>query len=80
MKETKSVTKDPICGMDVDEATALNAENDGQTFYFCSEYCRQKFLSAPTGLKPGAESGSNTDKTAVNEDLISAGVAVRSRL
>ncbi|MGB7770057.1 MAG: heavy metal translocating P-type ATPase [Verrucomicrobiia bacterium] len=34
---------DPICGMTVDEASALRAERDGQTYYFCSEHCRQKF-------------------------------------
>src|ERR1035437_7706753 len=36
---------DPICGMTVDEATALHAERGGQTFYFCSEHCRKKFLA-----------------------------------
>ena len=45
MKESKSVTQDPICGMTVDEATALSAERDRQTFYFCSEHCRKKFLA-----------------------------------
>src|SRR5262245_4212434 len=39
------MAKDPICGMTVDESTSLRAERDGQTFYFCSEYCRQKFLA-----------------------------------
>lgn len=39
------MTKDPICGMKVDEATALSAERDGQTFFFCSEHCREKFLA-----------------------------------
>jgi len=52
MKESKSVTKDPICGMTVDEATALHAERDGKTFFFCSDSCRKKFLSAPAGAKP----------------------------
>ena len=52
MKESKSVTKDPICGMTVDEATALHVERDGTTFYFCSDNCRQKFLSLPAGAKP----------------------------
>src|SRR5688500_768426 len=41
------MTKDPICGMTVDEASALSAERDGQKFYFCSDYCRKKFLSPP---------------------------------
>src|SRR4030042_6788131 len=42
---------DPICGMTVDEASALCAERDGQTFYFCSDHCRQKFLSTPATPK-----------------------------
>lgn len=41
MKETASVTKDPICGMTVDKATAIHIERDGETFYFCSDHCRQ---------------------------------------
>ena len=52
MKESKSVTKDPICGMTVDEAIALHAERDGKTFFFCSDSCRKKFLSAPAVAKP----------------------------
>lgn len=36
---------DPICGMTVDEATARSVELNSQTFYFCSEHCRQKFLA-----------------------------------
>jgi Cu+-exporting ATPase len=57
MKKAKSLTKDPICGMTVDEATALHAERDGKTFYFCSDHCRQKFLSTPAGAKPEGKSG-----------------------
>ncbi len=52
MKESKSMTRDPICGMTVDEATALHVEPDGKTFYFRSDHCRQKFLSTPAGTKP----------------------------
>jgi Cu+-exporting ATPase len=40
------MAKDPICGMAVDESSPLRAERGGQTFYFCSDNCRQKFLSA----------------------------------
>jgi Cu+-exporting ATPase len=57
MKESKSVAKDPICGMTVDEATALHAEREGKTFYFCSDHCRQKFLSTPASAKPKGKSG-----------------------
>ena len=36
---------DPICGMSVDSRTAISAEKDGKRWYFCSEYCRTKFLT-----------------------------------
>jgi Cu+-exporting ATPase len=41
---------DPICGMQVSQSSPLKAERDGQTYYFCCEHCRQKFLqqSVPT--------------------------------
>ncbi len=57
MKDTKSVAKDPICGMTVDEATALHAERDGKTFYFCCDHCRQTFLDTPTDNMPESTSG-----------------------
>ncbi len=46
------MVKDPICGMMVDEAKSIHADRDGQRFYFCSEHCRKKFLSAPATAKP----------------------------
>jgi Cu+-exporting ATPase len=51
------MTKDPICGMTVDEGTALRAERDGETHYFCSDHCRQKFLATPSDAKSEAKSG-----------------------
>jgi P-type Cu+ transporter len=42
---------DPICGMKVDEASALRAERDGEAFYFCCDHCRQRFLSPPAPVK-----------------------------
>jgi YHS domain-containing protein len=58
MNESKTMTKDPVCGMSVDEATAIHVERDGKTFYFCSDHCRQKFLSMPAGAEPERKSGS----------------------
>lgn len=54
------MTQDPICGMTVDEATSRHAERDGQTFYFCSEHCREKFLAGNETTKPAAESNDKT--------------------
>ena len=36
---------DPICHMEVDESTALQETVDDQTWYFCSQGCRTKFLA-----------------------------------
>ncbi len=36
---------DPICGMTVSTSSPIHAERDGQTYYFCHEGCRQKFLA-----------------------------------
>jgi P-type Cu+ transporter len=57
MNKTASATQDPICGMTVDEATAIHAERDGKTSYFCSDHCRAKFLSTPVGAKTEEKSG-----------------------
>ena len=35
------MAKDPVCGMDVDPATAQHtSEHQGQTYYFCAPGCR----------------------------------------
>ncbi len=36
---------DPVCGMQVDRAKAISVDFDGETFYFCSEHCRDAFES-----------------------------------
>ncbi len=47
--------------MTVNEATALHAKRDGETFYFCSEHCRKKFLSqsTPAGTESSCCGGEN---------------------
>ena len=42
---------DPICGMTVEPESAPHAERNGKTYYFCSEDCREKFLSARTAVR-----------------------------
>ncbi len=46
---------DPICGMEVDEKTALSVEHEGKKYYFCSPGCRDKFLAQKGLLLPSAE-------------------------
>jgi Cu+-exporting ATPase len=42
------MTKDPVCGMEVDEKTAAGkSEYQGQTYYFCSAGCQKAFDKDP---------------------------------
>ncbi len=42
------MTKDPVCGMEIDEKKAAGtAEHNGKTYYFCSQACKAKFEKAP---------------------------------
>ena len=53
------VTKDPVCGLNVDESKAkaagFQSTFQNQTYYFCSEGCRQHFDNIPEryARKPG---------------------------
>ena len=46
---------DPVCGMgtEADDAAAI-AEQEGQTYYFCSEACRDIFISSFLGASSRA--------------------------
>ena len=39
----QSLKKDPVCGTFVSEATAMQKSKGGETYYFCSAECRDKF-------------------------------------
>ena len=42
------MSKDPVCGMDVDEKTAAGkSEYKGKTYYFCSVGCKKSFDKEP---------------------------------
>ena len=44
----KVMQKDPVCGMDVDEASAAaTSEYKGKTYYFCATSCKEKFDQFP---------------------------------
>jgi len=59
---------DPVCGMTVEPATASGKyEYNGQTYYFCSTHCLEKFrtepekyLSKAAGYKLGGKAGLHT--------------------
>ena len=44
MMNTTTSVKDPVCGMDVEAATADGrTEHKGQTYYFCGSKCKERF-------------------------------------
>ena len=61
------IVRDPVCGMEIEPQSAFaKREHMGQTFYFCSQSCVEKFgadphrfasavSSATTGIVPGAK-------------------------
>src|SRR5688500_1784962 len=71
MKPAEGEATDPVCGMRVARKPgALTAEHGGQTYYFCSPRCREKFTAHPdqyVGAPPAAsekpESGADVKWT-----------------
>lgn len=39
----EALKKDPVCGTFVAPSTAVRKDKDGQTYFFCSPACRDKF-------------------------------------
>lgn len=52
-----NTVRDPVCGMDIDPATAAGtSEYNGQTYYFCAPGCKKSFDKEPekyVGNGPG---------------------------
>lgn len=42
--EQEELVQDPVCKVFIPRRNALVARKGGETFYFCSEGCRKKFL------------------------------------
>jgi Cu+-exporting ATPase len=57
--------RDPVCGMVVKPGSATHrAEHEGQTYYFCCDGCKTKFLKDPARfLKPAHEAVAGVSAT-----------------
>jgi Cu+-exporting ATPase len=54
LQEGDLFMKDPVCGMTVDpEKAAASKEYRDQTYYFCSDKCRDRFIDDPEGWISG---------------------------
>ncbi|QDV83781.1 heavy metal translocating P-type ATPase [Planctomycetes bacterium TBK1r] len=47
MMTNKSSVTDPVCGMSVSPAGALQSDFEGQTYFFCSSRCQSQFAANP---------------------------------
>src|SRR5579864_6933003 len=57
--------RDPVCGMSVNPAAAkYKSEQGGETIYFCSPSCRQKFQANPEEYSAAAPSSASAHHTA----------------
>jgi YHS domain-containing protein len=64
------MTKDPVCGMHVDEARpGATAEYRDHVLYFCSTDCRAEFQSDPAAWQPAFESACSETTLRVTLDL-----------
>jgi Cu+-exporting ATPase len=48
--DNTATIKDPVCGMTVNSREALAHEHAGETYYFCSSHCRDKFAADPKAM------------------------------
>jgi len=59
-KTTASPATDPVCGMTVDPATAAaDLIHEGDTYYFCSTSCRDRFAENPESFLASGPVGMN---------------------
>ncbi len=43
---TGELKKDPVCGTYIAAATAIKEKVGGETFHFCSQQCRDKYVAS----------------------------------
>jgi Cu+-exporting ATPase len=53
--EEMATVRDPVCGMDIDPASAAGTEKyEGTTYYFCSQGCHERFRAEPKNYAEAA--------------------------
>lgn len=61
--------RDPVCGMNVkDDKNAIKSDYNGQTFYFCSNRCRDEFRRNPEAyIRTSGSNNGNTSSNRIND-------------
>ena len=50
----QKLVRDPVCGMHVAEGLALPFKASGETVYFCSAQCREKYMNGTMKISASA--------------------------
>src|SRR5260370_21309026 len=62
--QNMTITKDPVCGMNVDpEKAAGHSKYHGQTYSFCSKSCKTKFDADPSRYAKHAEPAASSERS-----------------
>ena len=62
---------DPVCGMTVDPAKAKHcAEHAGDSYFFCSAKCREKFIAEPAHYVVSSPRERSPEVAAAGEDAV----------
>ena len=64
------MAKDIICGMEVDEKKAIKITREGTNYYFCSPFCRDKFLR----IEDKKEEAKAVDEKIVGGEKVAIGI------
>ncbi|MGH9366522.1 MAG: alpha-glucan family phosphorylase, partial [Thermoanaerobaculia bacterium] len=73
--------RDPVCGMMIDPEKSLSAEYHGRTYFFCSDFCRNRFRADPQqALNEPKPTDADVDPAARRIAYFSMEVAVDSRM
>ncbi|NIN92974.1 heavy metal translocating P-type ATPase [bacterium] len=64
------MAKDIICGMEVNEKKAIKITKEGKDYYFCSPFCRDKFL----GVEDKKEKAKAVDEKIIGGQKVTIGI------
>ncbi|HSF29490.1 MAG TPA: YHS domain-containing protein [Candidatus Tectomicrobia bacterium] len=70
-----ATVQDPVCGMDVaTDSAAAKEDYQGQTYYFCSTACQEKFRAAPQTYVQGPQPAFTATNGAAAAAVLTVGI------
>ena len=71
----QGIEVDPVCGMDVDIASAAAShKHNGRMYYFCSRHCQERFAQSPETFLNRPKSSESVSPSTEIKDIKSGGI------